>query len=167
MAFLNANSADPATFLFLLFIYVVLAAIILPIPLEIAIALNPAVSIPVKALVVGLGKGVGAVGIFYIGATVDDSIQRWRRWGWFDWLVRNSVKLVDKLGYLGLFILLVIPGMADTVPLYIFSLFNKGGEEDEKTMSVRGFFLVNLVAGILRTIFTWYIFLRPIGYPFM
>ena len=167
MAFLNANSADPATFLFLLFIYVVLAAIILPIPLEIAIALNPAVPIPVKALVVGLGKGVGSVGIFYIGATVDDNIQRWRRWGWFDWIVRNSVKLVDKLGYLGLFILLIIPGMTDTVPLYIFSLFNKGGEEDEKTMSVRGFFLVNLVAGILRTIFTWYIFLRPIGYPFM
>ncbi len=167
MTFLELNSTDPLTFLFLLFIYVVLAAIILPIPLEIAIALNPLVPIPIKAVVVGLGKGVGAMGIFYIGASVEDNIQRWRRWGWFDWIVRNSVILVDKMGYWGLFILLVIPGMTDTVPLYIFSLFNKGGEEDEKTMSLRGFVIVNIIAGILRTIFTWYIFLRPMGYQFM
>lgn len=167
MAFLEANSTDPLTFLLLLFIYVVLAAIILPIPLEIAIALNPLIPIPIKALVVGLGKCTGAIGIFYIGAAVDDSIQRWRRWRWFDWIVRNSVKLVDKMGYWGLFILLVIPGMTDTVPLYIFSLFNDGGKGDEKTMSLSGFAAVNLVAGILRTIFTWYIFLRPMGYPFM
>jgi len=166
MTFLEANSTDPVTFLILLFIYVVLAAIILPIPLEIAIALNPMVSIPIKAVVVGLGKGTGAIGIFYIGATVEESIARWRRWRWFDWIVRNSVKLVDKLGYIGLFILLAIPGMTDTVPLYIFSLFNKGGEEAEKTFSLRGFVIVNILAGILRTVFTWYIFLRPAGYPF-
>jgi hypothetical protein len=67
------------------------------------------------------------------------------KWGWFKAFVDLMQRFVSKTSYLGLFIILSIPLMVDTVPLYIFAVFNKEG-----TMKLQYFALTNLLAGMVR-----------------
>jgi hypothetical protein len=55
---------------------------------------------------------------------------------------------VGKYGYYALYVILSIPLMVDTVPLYLFSIYNK----NEGGMSQRGFVIVNFLAGCTRAI---------------
>jgi hypothetical protein len=71
--------------------------------------------------------------------------QRFKRYGKF---VEKLEEFVGKYGYLALYIILSIPLMVDTVPLYLFSIYNK----DEGGMTQKGFVVVNFLAGCTRAI---------------
>jgi len=203
---LSAYQADPLTYLLVFFLFCVGAAIILPIPIEIFLVIDPVVPYPLKALVMGLGKGTGALAVFYIGYEIDHIARKlreakWMRvlkssadavirqvpfltravssnryrelrrklialvkgsgqrrgamsWGWIRWIMRGSEKLVRKYGYPAMFVIMAIPGMIDTVPLYIFAILNKEGT----LMTWRGFVITNIAAGITRAAIIWLIF---------
>lgn len=158
MDFLYQNSADPVIYAIVFFIYGVLAAIILPIPVELGLIWNPGTPFFIKALILGAGKCVGSVLVFLIGARVEEKVRSWSRWGWFSWLVHKSEWLVEKLGYFGLLIILSIPGMVDTIPVYIFSVFNREG----KVLELKYFAIVNFAGGVIRA-FMLYILLEVFG----
>ena len=145
--FLTAHSGDPATYLLTLFVFSIGAAIILPIPVETALVLAPEKMLfIIPALALGLGKGVGAIAVFFIGAKVEHVVLQFGKWGWFKWLLDKSEGFVRRYGYFALFAILTIPFMLDTVPLYVFSVLNKEG----KLMRLRWFALVNVLAGTTR-----------------
>jgi len=146
MDYLSSHQADPVTYLVILFLFCIAAAIILPIPIEIALVWNPSLFFPLKALTMGLGKGTGAVAVYFIGAKVEVAIRRFERWGWFKWMLVKSEAFVRRFGLFALYILMSIPGMVDTIPLYLFSIFNQEG----RLMRMRDFALINVLAGINR-----------------
>ncbi|MDH7508194.1 MAG: hypothetical protein QHH00_02195 [Methanomassiliicoccales archaeon] len=155
MHFLNQYSTDPFTYGLIFFIYAVSAAIILPIPVEIGLILNPETPFLLKALILGAGKAIGSILVFFIGSKVEGRVRNWsQKWGWFRWFVEKSELLVEKLKYLGLYILLSIPGMVDTVPVYVFSVFNREGV----VLELRYFVLANFLGGITRAIFLYALF---------
>ncbi len=146
MQYLAQTAADPFLYSIVLFLYAIVAAIFLPIPVEFGLLLSPHTPVIWLALLLGLGKMVGSFLVFYLGLGIGDKIRLWsERWTWFQWLVRNSEYLVAKLSYLGLYFILSVPLMPDTVPLYIFSILNENG-----VFSVQMFGLVNLCAGFTR-----------------
>lgn len=190
MDYLMSHQTDPLTYLLVFFLFSVAAAIFLPIPIEIGLIWNPSVFFPVKALDLGLGKGVGAVAVFFIGAKLDRAagrlgrwgpvrhlrlglwsvmhklgVDRWAlykrlrakrkaptmvpdmpRWGWLRWLARKSEGFVRRYGVLAMYAIMSIPGMVDTVPLYVFAILNKEGT----LITLRDFALANLLAGVNR-----------------
>ncbi|MBU0623601.1 MAG: hypothetical protein KJ672_02020 [Candidatus Thermoplasmatota archaeon] len=81
MAYLDANQTDPWTYLLILFIFSVAAAVFLPLPVEIGLIWNPGLFFPVKALVLGLGKGVGAIAVFHIPTGLMKIASRMHRFG--------------------------------------------------------------------------------------
>jgi len=151
---LSANQADPLTYLVIFFLFCVAAAIILPIPIEIFLVIDPQVHFVWKALVMGLGKGTGALAVFFIGHEIESTVRRFTRWGWFKWLLDKSEKFVRRYGYPAMFVIMAVPGMIDTIPLYIFSILNKEG----KLMTWQGFTIVNILAGITRACLIYVIF---------
>ncbi|MEM2943587.1 MAG: hypothetical protein QW083_00420 [Methanomassiliicoccales archaeon] len=155
MNFLNQHSADPLTYCLVFFLYAVLATIALPIPVEIGLIINPNTDFIIKALVLGAGKAVGSVLVFLIGTNIEWRIRNWSsKWGWFRWFVDKSEILVEKLGYIGLYLLLSIPGMVDTVPVYVFSVFNRQGE----VLQLRYFVVANFAGGITRALVLYALF---------
>jgi hypothetical protein len=68
------------------------------------------------------------------------------RWGWLRWLSDKSEKFTRKYGVLAMYVLMSIPGMVDTVPLYVFSIINK----DRTLIRLRDFTFANFLAGINR-----------------
>ena len=146
MSFLAQTAADPIAYSVVLFFYAILAAIVLPIPVEVGLLLSPHTPVILLVVILGLGKMVGSILVFYLGLGIGDKIEAWTaRWPGFGLLVTKSEWLVKKLNYLGLYIILSVPLMTDTVPLYIFSILNKNG-----VFSVQMFAFVNLCAGITR-----------------
>ena len=57
-----------------------------------------------------------------------------------------AARFVQRTGYVGMYVLLSIPLMSDTVPLYLYSLFNAGG----KSLSRRAFLVSNFLAAWTR-----------------
>jgi len=102
----------------------------------------------VKAVVLGLGKAVGAIAVFYVGYKVNPVIERWmgrhaavaRVLAAMEWFVR-------KTGWVGLTVLLAIPFMSDTAVNYFYSLLNEEGH----AVGRWHFVLANLIGGIART----------------
>jgi membrane protein YqaA with SNARE-associated domain len=146
MDYLMANQTDPATYLLIFFLFCIAAAIILPIPIEIGLVWNPGIPFPIKALVMGLGKATGAGAVFFIGARVESAVERFSRWRWFKWLLVKSEAFVHRYGIFAMYIIMSIPGMVDTIPLYLFSIFNKRGT----AIRVRDFVMANFLAGVNR-----------------
>ncbi len=156
IAFLESISNDPVAYSVIFYIYCVLAAIILPIPVEFGLFLNPDVSIFIKALILGLGKATGGFLIFYLGIKVEGPIKRWsRKWKWFKNFVDLMERFVCRTRYIGLYILLSIPLMTDTVPIYLFSVFNMDG----KALNAKWFALTNFLAGVTRALAVYVIFM--------
>lgn len=151
---LSQHEADPVVYLLMFFLFCVLAAIILPIPIEIFLVIDPSVPFVYKALTMGLGKGAGAVAVFYIGPAIEPAIRRFSRWRWFKWLLDMCERLVRRSGTIGLYIIMSIPGMIDTIPLYLFSILNKEGH----FMTLKDFVLANILAGINRAMAIYAIF---------
>jgi len=151
MNWLESLGNDPLAYLLIFFIFCVAAAIILPIPVELGLLFGVSVPYPIKAIVLGLGKGVGSVAVFEIGMKLEPKIRSWRRWRWFRWLFDNCEKFVAKYNYYALYVILSIPLMLDTVPIYIFSLANKNG----KALEVKWFAVTNFFAGVTRAAILW------------
>lgn len=150
LGFLEAYYGDPRIFLSILFVYSILTAIALPIPVELALVpplLPPIIPILGLALAIGLGKLVGAGTIFAVGLKVEAPIRYWcARHPAAGRIVGYVTRFVRVTKWFGLFFLLSIPLFPDTLPIYIYSLFNKQGQ----LISARIFLLVNFLAGINR-----------------
>ena len=163
--FLSANQTDPLTYLLLFFLFSVAAAVFLPIPIEVGLIWNPGLFFPLKALDLGLGKATGAVAVFYIPTAVRRLARRFGhshpgsrqsdtipstpphlRWGWLRWLAEKSEKFTRRYGVFAMYVIMSVPGMVDTVPLYVFSIVNK----DRTLIGLRDFALANFLAGINR-----------------
>jgi len=170
MDYLQTNQTDPLTYLIVFFLFSVAAAIFLPIPIEIGLVWNPGMFFPVKALDLGLGKAVGAIGVFYIPSRLRVVAKRlgWHsapvatpaqpRWGWLRWLSVRSEAFTRRYGVIAMYVIMSIPGMIDTVPLYVFSIINKEGT----LISLRDFAIANFLAGINRA-FIIYALLEILG----
>ena len=150
-SFLEMYLGDPVVYVLILFIFSILVAVILPIPIEIWIFWPTPVPVAIRALVLGAGKGVGSLAVFALGMKLETFIRRWSKYKWFRWFLEKSERFVAKYGYFALFILLSIPFMTDTIPLYLFSIFNKDG----KAMNWKIFFVVNFLAGVTRVGILW------------
>ncbi|HYM40070.1 MAG TPA: hypothetical protein VEY12_08015 [Thermoplasmata archaeon] len=138
-------------FLPLMFLYAIAIAVVLPIPIELALVLpivNQEWSYLVWiALALAAGKTVGAWLIFHLGIRVEDHIRWWStKWRVAKWFVEKAELFVEKTGYLGLYVLLSIPLMSDTIPIYVYSLFNKEG----KTLARSVFLVSNFFAALNR-----------------
>jgi membrane protein DedA with SNARE-associated domain len=139
---------NPFMYSTIFFIYCMAAAVFLPLPVELGLFVG-GVHPVIKILILGAGKASGAYFVFFIGLKVDQSVKkmstRFKRYGKF---VEKMEKFVGKYGYYSLYIILSIPLMVDTVPLYLFSIYN----EDEDGMNQKGFVIVNFLAGCTRAI---------------
>jgi len=141
------KNADPGTYLASLFFFSFIAAVFLPVPVETIVAFAPSgVPIAVVAVVSGLGKGLGAMTVFYLGTAIEKTILNYTKWGWFRWILNKSEVFVRRFGYPAIYFIMSIPLMTDSVPLYLFSVLNKEG----KLLNVWWFTLVNIAAGATR-----------------
>ncbi|MFQ5907400.1 MAG: hypothetical protein ACE5JE_01030 [Thermoplasmata archaeon] len=161
LGILEAYTADPVLYLIVLFLYGIATAVFLPFPIELALFVKPEnLGIFTIALVIGLSKMVGAGLIFLLGLKVEGPIRyysaRYRILGQFVGYVTRFVRFT---GWVGLFILLAIPFLPDTLPIYLYSLFNKQGQ------LIRGwvFLLVNFVGGTLRALI-FFFFVAVLGF---
>ena len=103
MRFLAQTAADPIAYSVVLFFYAIMAAVFLPIPVEVGLMLSPHTPVILLAAILGLGKMVGSVLVFYLGLGIGSRVEGWSaRWPGFGWLVARSEWLVKKLHYLGL-----------------------------------------------------------------
>lgn len=144
------GDADPLLYCIVLFIYVILAAVILPLPVEVAMFFSSGTPFIVKALIIASGKMIGGVIAFKVGDALEAPIKRYTKWRWFNCIYKGCYWLVSKFGYLGLYAILSIPFMSDTVPLYLFSLF-----KDDSNMTTKGFALTCFLAGLTRSLIVW------------
>lgn len=133
------------------FVFSVLVAVILPIPIEIVliapIANNQWGYLGSIVLAMAAGKTVGAFLVFYLGIHVEDNIRRWSaKYRIADRFVKWCEKFVRKTNYVGLYVLLSIPLMSDTIPIYLYSLFNEEG----RALDRRAFLLSNFLAAWTR-----------------
>jgi membrane protein YqaA with SNARE-associated domain len=165
MGALSSAVSNPWTYVLLFYVYCVLAAVLLPIPVELGLiglaagnyhlfGLPIFHSFLILAAVMGLGKATGGQIVFTIGVKLEDDVRRWLKWKWFQRLMERSSWLVQRLGYVGLYFILSIPLMTDTVPLYLFSFLNRDGSIFEN----RWFFVTNLLAGISRALLVGILF---------
>jgi len=159
MVWLGSLGNNPTAYLLFFYIFCILAAIILPIPVELGLlgiiaqgfmlyGLPVFPSYVLLGVVMGLGKATGGWLVFLFGLKIEKVIHTYERWRWFKWLVKKSTWLASKATYIGLYLILIIPGMADTIPLYIFSMLNKDG----KVFEMRWFVLTNFFAGLSRAL---------------
>ncbi len=157
--FLLGAYANPAVFLPLVFAYAIAVAVILPIPIELSLVV-PIINrqwdyLALITLALAAGKTIGAWLIFVLGIRVETTIRWWSaRWRLAKWFVDKADLFVQKTGYLGLYVLLSIPLMSDTIPIYLYSLFNKEGKSLERNLYLASNFFaaINRVA-ILATLF--------------
>ncbi len=141
--------ANPYVFLPLVFLYAIAIAVILPIPIELSLV-APIVDrqwgyLAGIAFALAAGKTVGAWLIFVLGVRVEDNIRWWSaKWRFAKWFVDKADVFVQKTGYLGLYFLLSIPLMSDTIPIYLYSLFNKEGKSLERNLFLTANFFAAL-----------------------
>lgn len=147
------ESAGELGYLVGLFLYAIAAAVALPLPVEILLPLYPQIDSSVKAVVLGLGKAVGAIFVFSVGHKVNPMIERWMARHQFGARILKILEMfVRKTGWTGLLVLLAIPFMSDTAVNYFYSLLNEEGE----AIGRWPFVAANLIGGIARAyLFLW------------
>jgi len=157
---------NPVIYLLATFGYSILATVALPIPIELAL-LPPLLArryglFAYAAITVAGGKTVGAWLVFHLGLRIEKSIRFWSdRYPWTRRLIAGLGRFVERTGYIGLYVLLSIPFMPDTIPVYLYSLFNTEG----KWLSERTYLLSNFLAAINRSAIWVLVFLT--GAPFL
>ena len=160
LSFISATYNTPAAYLSITFGFSILVAIVLPIPIEIVLV------VPILEqrwgylagviFAMATGKTVGAYLIFYVGVRVEDNIRRWSaRYKTAARLVAWCERFVRKTNYVGLYVLLSIPLMSDTIPLYLYSLFNEEG----KALNRTAFLVSNFLAAWTRAGFLVLVYL--------
>lgn len=131
------------------FVYTVLATVILPIPVEVGL-FNSDVNPVLLLFVLAIGKGVGAFIVFEIGSGVRGWLKRLSKGGsLLKKIVAACERFVIKYGYYGLFIIMSIPLMIDSITLYLFSLLN-AEENRQIALEKKKFILINIFAGAVR-----------------
>jgi hypothetical protein len=154
ISFLDGLSHDPVIYSIVFFIYAVAATIFLPIPVETGLFFSPETSIFVKGLILGTGKAVGSIIVFTLGDKVNNGLVSVMSRSRFTCKFMDLMqRFVARTRYYGLYAILSVPLMVDTVPLYLFSLFNQKG-----LMRLRYFVLTNFLAGITRATIVYLIF---------
>jgi len=149
-----ADTTDPILYSILLFLYSIAATVALPIPVEAALFFNLNQNVFSKALMVAMGKAIGSVAVLWIGGGIGGLMESRLMTNNLSKLVINFCKwLVFKFHYIGLYIILSIPLMVDTVPLYLFSIFNEKG-----LMRPKPFAYVNFMAAINRVLIIMIVF---------
>jgi len=139
---------NPVYYSIIFFIYVVLAAVILPIPVEIGL-FNSSVSPLLLVIIMAIGKGAGAYIVFEIGYRARRLLRRVTSGGLLTKKIIDALeRFVRRHGHIGLFIIMSIPLMIDSVSLYLFSLLNPS--EGETALQKGTFVLINIVAGAVR-----------------
>ena len=142
----------PIVYVTLVFLFAIAVAVVLPIPIEIVL-LPPLLEqrygyLAGLALALAAGKTVGAFLIFVLGVNVEGSIRKWsHRFRFVEILVSKAEKFVRRTSYTGLYVLLSVPLMSDTIPLYVYSLFNEEGQALRRNM----FLIANFLAALNRT----------------
>lgn len=154
---------NPAAYLLFIFIFSTLAAIILPLPVELVLVgfifylvepdvnflgLGIAGAFILIAIVMGIGKALGSWVVFVIGIKAERLVEKYLSWGWFQRFMARVQRFCVKFGYFAMYLVMCIPMMTDTVPLYIFAILNKEGEIFDRNW----FVFTNLWAGISRTL---------------
>jgi len=162
--FLTTLYNNPLAYMVVVFFYAVAVAIILPIPIEVALLLPLAFNqwdyITGITLALATGKTVGAWLIFVLGLRVEGPIRAWStRWRFAAWFVQKAEKFVAKTGMAGLYVLLSIPLMSDTIPIYLYSFFNPEGQAFERNM----FLISNFLAALNRVAILVVLFLIGIS----
>lgn len=147
--FLTNLYNNPLAFMIVVFVYAIAVAVILPIPIEAALLLPLADQrwgyIAGITISLAAGKTVGAWLVFVLGLHVEGPIRSWStRWRFAAWFVSKAEKFVAKTGITGLYILLSIPLMSDTIPIYLYSLFNPEGSRLDQNMYLVANFLAAL-----------------------
>lgn len=127
-------------------IYVILTVVILPVPVEIGL-FNPYISPLILVMILAIGKGVGALIVFELGTLFRRKLKRYH----ISSRITKKIILmledfVKKYGYIGLFIIMSIPLMFDSLTLYFFSLLNPD-TDDKKALTREKFVFVNILAG--------------------
>ena len=151
LGFLQSAYDAPAVYLGLVLVYAIAVAIVLPIPIELAL-LKPLLDgrwgyIAGITLALAAGKTIGAWLVFLLGINVEGPIRAWSaRFRLAKWFVEKAEAFVRRTGYAGLYILLSIPLMSDTIPLYVYSLFNEEGKALDQNM----FLIANFLAALNR-----------------
>jgi membrane protein YqaA with SNARE-associated domain len=141
---------DPISYSIIFFIYVILAAIILPIPVEIGL-FNPYINPIWLIIILAIGKGIGAFIVFNISRTIRKKIKKitiGKNWKITKKIISKSEDFVKKYGHYGLFIIMSIPLMVDSITLYLFSLLNP--TEEKTTLTSSKFVIINIAAGATR-----------------
>ncbi|MCJ7571415.1 MAG: hypothetical protein MUO82_06020 [Candidatus Thermoplasmatota archaeon] len=142
---------DPITYSIIFFIYVILTVLFLPIPVEIGL-FNPYIHPALLIFILALGKGVGSLIAFEIGTRVRGALKkRSIRTPLTKKIIAWCERFVRKYGYYGLFIIMSIPLMLDSVTVYLFSLLNPK-DDGKKAMTRTWFVLINIGAGAVRGI---------------
>ena len=150
---LGLESSGVIAYLVGLFLYAIAAAVALPIPVELLLPLYPEIHPAVKAVVLGLGKAVGAIVVFFVGNKMNPHIERWiGRHPVGAKILKALEAFVRRTGWPGLTVLLAIPFMSDTAVNYFYSLLNEEGHAIRRWQ----FVLANLIGGIARALlFLW------------
>ncbi len=147
---LTQSFQDPIIYSFLFFVYSVLAAVILPIPVEIGL-FNPYIHPLLLISILAVGKGVGSGIVFIIGSNLRSFLKKFNS---STPLIKKILYycevFVKKYGYIGLFIIMSIPLMIDSVSLYLFSLLNPEEDSGKHALAKRRFIIINIAAGFVR-----------------
>jgi len=147
---LTQTFQNPLLYSLIFFIYSVLAAVILPIPVEIGL-FNPYIHPALLIGILAIGKGVGAGIVFIIGTNLRSFLKKYNSSTPFlKKILIYCEEFVKKYGHIGLFIIMSIPLMIDSVSLYLFSLLNPKGQSGKRALAKRRFILINIGAGIVR-----------------
>jgi len=149
---------DPISYSIIFLIYVIFAAIILPIPVEIGL-FNPYIHPIWLIIILAIGKGIGAFIVFNISKTIRKKIKKItieKNWKITKKIISKSENFVKKYGHYGLFIIMSIPLMVDSITLYLFSLLNP--IEEKTTLTLTKFVMINMAAGATRGIIILSIF---------
>lgn len=119
--------------LVIIFVYSFLIAFILPgvsevvlfAPLDIGLSYWPRMALIV--IVSSLGKMAGSILAFYIGRGVKESgpmeaVYDAIPFNIREWSERKTLDIAQKYGFVGLTLLLAVPGFPDTISIYAFSV---------------------------------------------
>jgi membrane protein YqaA with SNARE-associated domain len=156
---LNAYNT-PWIFLPLVFVYAIAIAVVLPIPVELVL-LPPIVQgqwgyLASITIVLAAGKTVGAGVLFLLGLEVEEKIRRYsERYRIAARFVELMERFVGVTRSLGLYVILSIPLAPDTVPLYLYSLFNPEG----RTLDRNLFLMANFLAAVNRVAILAFLYL--------
>lgn len=152
---LGLESAGEVGYLIGLFLYSIAAAVVLPVPVEFLLLLYPHIDTSFKAIVLGLGKAVGAIFVFFVGTKVNPWLERWMsRHPWAARILGVLEVFVRRTGWVGLTILLAFPFMSDTAVNYFYSLLNEKGQAIGRLF----FVIANFIGGVARSYLFLFIF---------